>query len=175
MPGSSPLTRGKLMDLDEYAVPWGLIPAHAGKTTTDTTYRPGRRAHPRSRGENKDGAGVTSTPRGSSPLTRGKRPRRHQRRDRLGLIPAHAGKTRQRGLSGRRRRAHPRSRGENAPATTRIARPGGSSPLTRGKQYLRPHRGPRDGLIPAHAGKTAGLEDCFDGARAHPRSRGENW
>ena len=91
-----------------------------------------------------------------------------------GLIPAHAGKTRDCGERRWGARAHPRSRGENS--GTMNAGPGtmGSSPLTRGKQgwpelYRRPSR-----LIPAHAGKTAVGSDCAHERRAHPRSRGEN-
>ena len=50
----------------------------------------------------------------------------------------------------------------------------GSSPLTRGKPNLFRSRSARDGLIPAHAGKTdAGCNRHRD-AGAHPRSRGEN-
>ena len=50
----------------------------------------------------------------------------------------------------------------------------GSSPLTRGKpETLRRDRH-HDGLIPAHAGKTAHVTPSFLEYRAHPRSRGEN-
>ena len=71
-------------------------------------------------------------------------------------------------------RAHPRSRGENAVVDDARVGQSGSSPLTRGKQYLRPHRGPRDGLIPAHAGKTSRRARHARWSPAHPRSRGEN-
>ena len=71
-------------------------------------------------------------------------------------------------------RAHPRSRGENAPAMTPAARPAGSSPLTRGKLDLTRGR-PLDGrLIPAHAGKTRSALGSPRPPQAHPRSRGEN-
>ena len=52
--------------------------------------------------------------------------------------------------------------------------PSGSSPLTRGKPGLLPERGPRGGLIPAHAGKTTKNDDSVSVTPAHPRSRGEN-
>ena len=70
--GSSPLTRGKhgghgLADADR-----GLIPAHAGKTMRPDVTPRGHRAHPRSRGENVNGAGAAAFSSGSSPLTRGK-------------------------------------------------------------------------------------------------------
>ena len=114
------------------------------------------------------------SPRGSSPLTRGKRP--HARRDRpnAGLIPAHAGKTLE-DISGECRvEAHPRSRGENRVADlhTRLAE--GSSPLTRGKPGIQPGDSGPGRLIPAHAGKTTGPVPAQPVFRAHPRSRGEN-
>ena len=51
----------------------GLIPAHAGKTTGNETSVSPRRAHPRSRGENRVLVGGDQGRAGSSPLTRGKR------------------------------------------------------------------------------------------------------
>ena len=71
-------------------------------------------------------------------------------------------------------RAHPRSRGENDSLPGCTTGWEGSSPLTRGKQYLRPHRGSRNGLIPAHAGKTLCKISRAACTGAHPRSRGEN-
>ena len=90
------------------------------------------------------------------------------------LIPAHAGKTSRPCRRSRRRRAHPRSRGENLEGGRQVGRGGGSSPLTRGKRVGAVTPGGQTGLIPAHAGKTAGhilVRLCRE---AHPRSRGEN-
>ena len=72
----------------------------------------------------------------------------------MGLIPAHAGKTRDRGRNCQEDTAHPRSRGENLVAAVDTMPDTGSSPLTRGKLDgpLGPWRVSR--LIPAHAGKT---------------------
>ena len=91
--GSSPLTRGKLLGVGANGMSWRLIPAHAGKTNHDEVKAVAVEAHPRSRGEN--GVSIASEPdhAGSSPLTRGKHPGRRERRRRVGLIPAHAGKT----------------------------------------------------------------------------------
>ena len=132
---------------------------------------------------------------GSSPLTRGKHAGRHAAHARQRLIPAHAGKTLPREEQVPARRAHPRSRGENAldarphavnegliPAhagkTFRASRActsdPGSSPLTRGKRSTEAMNRVQAGLIPAHAGKT-GWWQCRDfQVGAHPRSRGEN-
>ena len=69
--GSSPLTRGKLRRLCGLKSSTGLIPAHAGKTTTFPRAQRCERAHPRSRGENTLRVTLAIVVRGSSPLTRG--------------------------------------------------------------------------------------------------------
>ena len=111
--GSSPLTRGKLGHPAHAHRPPGLIPAHAGKTSSLSWYHLSQRAHPRSRGENQGLPPPGWPVGGSSPLTRGK-PTHHD-------------------AKAANHRAHPRSRGENSctPALIIIGR--GSSPLTRGK------------------------------------------
>ena len=144
--GSSPLTRGKHRGL--------LAVLHAGKTRPIRASRPWSRAHPRSRGENVLEEIGGNVEKGSSPLTRGKRRRRDQLPARSGLIPAHAGKTHDGQSSGRPRRAHPRSRGENITGATTSAMISGSSPLTRGKHPVRANAGAARRFIPAHAGKT---------------------
>ena len=73
----------------------GLIPAHAGKTFMVSGGSWSLPAHPRSRGENKDGAGKDLIRWGSSPLTRGKHADEPPSASAKGLIPAHAGKTRE--------------------------------------------------------------------------------
>ena len=50
--GSSPLTRGKRRHRRPQPVCGGLIPAHAGKTSSAISAWPSAPAHPRSRGEN---------------------------------------------------------------------------------------------------------------------------
>ena len=91
--GSSPLTRGKRTHSRGRTRGIGLIPAHAGKTGRWRSRRGWMGAHPRSRGENMSAVGSARTPSGSSPLTRGKPPRRRITSSTRGLIPAHAGKT----------------------------------------------------------------------------------
>ena len=173
-PGSSPLTRGKRNVPRGEVQSLGLIPAHAGKTALDTD--PGLRAgaHPRSRGENGTRVSLELLSWGSSPLTRGKLLCRLLALRRHGLIPAHAGKTKGRRLSGRGMGAHPRSRGENYISLRLNGHRGGSSPLTRGKPTRRSRARSPTRLIPAHAGKTARTVVSSGWHRAHPRSRGEN-
>ena len=152
--GSSPLTRGKRV--------------RGRRTRMDTV------AHPRSRGENWAGTSVMGSTSGSSPLTRGKPLRTTRALAPCGLIPAHAGKTGQRRGPGGRAPAHPRSRGENSTSWSTPSGDMGSSPLTRGKHGVYAGRPPRNGLIPAHAGKTDTGGVSTYGHGAHPRSRGEN-
>ena len=152
--GSSPLTRGKHLDLAAPDPSRGLIPAHAGKTRSPRAMPPAPRAHPRSRGENPRRRPQVDEHRGSSPLTRGKPAHRSSSSPSTGLIPAHAGKTV--GVLDPRcqLRAHPRSRGENSPSPS---------------MFRRACR-----LIPAHAGKTYRSHRLPGRRWAHPRSRGEN-
>ena len=91
--GSSPLTRGKPDGKLRTTGMSRLIPAHAGKTPAGRVFSYGAQAHPRSRGENTPRRSAPTRPRGSSPLTRGKRIVDHGQHGRRGLIPAHAGKT----------------------------------------------------------------------------------
>ena len=192
--GSSPLTRGKpdLPAHDSHRS--GLIPAHAGKTSSFYAMLAPCRDHPRSRGENNRRRVVAwarpgSSPLtrgnmngqlgnlvgpGSSPLTRGKHSSCALLRDDAGLIPAHAGKTVKHAPIVVSSPAHPRSRGENVSIVSPPSLSAGSSPLTRGKRLDRQPTELIRGLIPAHAGKT---RPCRWRARrlpAHPRSRGEN-
>ena len=172
--GSSPLTRGKPDGHPPRAPARGLIPAHAGKTKFYEKPPLDWEAHPRSRGENRRYGRYRRGGRGSSPLTRGKPERRGDDRAQEGLIPAHAGKTRRRPARTSGCKAHPRSRGENPDRQFRAGHGAGSSPLTRGKPQSPQARQNRNGLIPAHAGKTAGSQTRAGAWRAHPRSRGEN-
>ena len=152
--GASPLTRGKHRRRRTNQRTDRRIPAHAGKTM-DYAHGVGNGpAHPRSRGENWRTCGWFLSGWGASPLTRGKRLGPFSVVERLGRIPAHAGKTRLRASRSLARWAHPRSRGEN------VGPPGGGRHL--------------DGRIPAHAGKTPPPTRSRPWAWAHPRSRGEN-
>ena len=151
-----------------------LIPAHAGKTAGYSARLCASWAHPRSRGENSWTSGGERPNAGSSPLTRGKRPRASSPSAPVRLIPAHAGKTSSPAGANCAAKAHPRSRGENRCSKHSRDPVKGSSPLTRGKLVTcRAARRCR-GLIPAHAGKTLEMLLCVGLTRAHPRSRGEN-
>ena len=172
--GSSPLTRGKLLEVLLHGALNGLIPAHAGKTGLKPPKTSRDTAHPRSRGENPVHGSASRYVVGSSPLTRGKHGHIGSGPHDGRLIPAHAGKTSIAALSFLTRAAHPRSRGENAKLHSPNTRALGSSPLTRGKHPGQSPTSPGYGLIPAHAGKTPRPVTHQPRLRAHPRSRGEN-
>ena len=131
-------------------------------------------AHPRSRGENIVRLWGRLERAGSSPLTRGKQLQALEHVAALRLIPAHAGKTERPILIAATLPAHPRSRGENSPASIRPSMSAGSSPLTRGKQAGTYRMVVFVRLIPAHAGKTSSRSRAKPVSPAHPRSRGEN-
>ena len=132
------------------------------------------RAHPRSRGENGSDGFDSGGHGGSSPLTRGKHLVEDGENFVSGLIPAHAGKTRQVMRAYPDTGAHPRSRGENGTSRQTCGLYPGSSPLTRGKPARRAGGQAVAGLIPAHAGKTTMSTSALCLLWAHPRSRGEN-
>ena len=111
--GSSPLTRGKQSRWQRAPRLQGLIPAHAGKTSSRASVGNTVTAHPRSRGENRCVLCHMLGVWGSSPLTRGKRSLGWNRTTMKRLIPAHAGKTGSGSSDATRPGAHPRSRGEN--------------------------------------------------------------
>ena len=92
----------------------------------------------------------------------------------LGLIPAHAGKTREPVHYGDYPGAHPRSRGENGIRRPRSDPSTGSSPLTRGKQAARFAADGDQGSSPLTRGKLVQAVLELVGEVAHPRSRGEN-
>ena len=172
--GSSPLTRGKQASDGHHGIARRLIPAHAGKTLRGR-FRPARMsAHPRSRGENRDGVLKSMSIGGSSPLTRGKHLLTLHTQSLERLIPAHAGKTCRREPSPLPMTAHPRSRGENRRLLPTQLSCRGSSPLTRGKPSAATTPIPALRLIPAHAGKTTYEGSVTFPRAAHPRSRGEN-
>ena len=172
--GSSPLTRGKQGLRLTLGGNRGIIPAHAGKTRGRMRASRGSRDHPRSRGENAKQMRVLTKAGGSSPLTRGKHPRRRRGPERPGIIPAHAGKTMNIDTRVGPLGDHPRSRGENAPARRGVRPSHGSSPLTRGKLCAWRRANSSGGIIPAHAGKTCTSALGSPASEDHPRSRGEN-
>ena len=150
--GSSPLARGLQSELLRDGVRRRIIPARAGFTTVSDRPHTKPADHPRSRGVY---VGISNLPTFS-----------------VRIIPARAGFTTPgpgvRGRSG----DHPRSRGvyDSGPRTG--AGSYGSSPLARGLQRIRAHRGDLLGIIPARAGFTWRSPSAPRQSPDHPRSRG---
>ena len=146
--------RGKLVSALGDAIAFGLIPAHAGKTSPWFVFLVWLWAHPRACGENLQSYISKLEDAGSSPRMRGKR-----------YAP------KERNSNGA---AHPRACGENKRAEEARLAAWGSSPRMRGKHHRVWVYAQGEGLIPAHAGKTPTvLAVCFM-ALAHPRACGEN-
>mgnify|MGYP001040011607 CR=1 FL=1 len=174
MGGRSPLTRGRHKTLG-LADDWDRsIPAHAGKTGRRCTHSRGGQVDPRSRGEDRAGAGRPVCRAGRSPLTRGRHAVGKVHGVLVGSIPAHAGKTSASTRSCAASRVDPRSRGEDTTRPGQRTRTLGRSPLTRGRRLGVLQRLGGVGSIPAHAGKTAQRRDCSSRQRVDPRSRGED-
>ena len=125
-------------------------------------------------GENAPAGGESPGDAGSSPRVRGKLQGGPVPGHAGGLIPACAGKTASSPRIARPRRAHPRVCGENIFKWHRRSRRTGSSPRVRGKREQVPWPVPREGLIPACAGKTRTRPHSPGRAGAHPRVCGEN-
>ena len=170
--GSSPHTRGLLLLPSVSLVLCWIIPAHAGFTTAPRRRRPGHRDHPRTRGVYGTRWGERPVGGGSSPHTRGLHLAGQDRLHVIGIIPAHAGFTREACWSGTESWDHPRTRGVyGSPAGVRDQR-GGSSPHTRGLPLPRPRASGVPRIIPAHAGFTSGSGGGQPPREDHPRTRG---
>ena len=172
--GSSPRMRGKHGRGYPPQKHARLIPAHAGKTLWSDRWQPYLGAHPRACGENNIEQDWLSFTRGSSPRMRGKRAVSSAPLGTARLIPAHAGKTAVGSLCHQCHPAHPRACGENADLLASYLPDAGSSPRMRGKPLGCLMHGALNGLIPAHAGKTALFPVSESNQAAHPRACGEN-
>ena len=153
----------------------GLIPAHAGKTYVYKLRPFPEKAHPRACGENVQGPSLAREGTGSSPRMRGKHFHCVSSGSIAGLIPAHAGKTKEQAGPRVARVAHPRACGENLKWGWAAVATLGSSPRMRGKLSAPTSRIESPGLIPAHAGKTHRCFLEYPEAEAHPRACGENF
>ena len=109
-----------------------IIPAYAGSTSTSTSRRLEIADHPRIRGEHVIFRDDQALSKGSSPHTRGAPARFLGGAWLWRIIPAYAGSTVHRRPHLRRRRDHPRIRGEHRFRAFSAPRRRGSSPHTRG-------------------------------------------
>ena len=151
-----------------------IIPAYAGSTPAPpgpATYWPD---HPRIRGEHFTIEWEVRPGRGSSPHTRGARPRGLHCRHTVGIIPAYAGSTRRHPPDEFLAGDHPRIRGEHLYFDKPQTRNCGSSPHTRGAPHGSSWTWPGVRIIPAYAGSTSRRCRDFYHIPDHPRIRGEH-
>ena len=171
--GLSPRSRGSRRQHPPSRWEHRSIPALAGKPAQDALRFSHDSVYPRARGE----AGSTGDPSwrstGLSPRSRGSPAATILARANRRSIPALAGKPFWRSRANRWNGVYPRARGEaslRAPRHTMLI---GLSPRSRGSPHGRPHGEPREGSIPALAGKPRSLLMPMVIARVYPRARGE--
>ena len=171
--GSSPHTRGLLSYRRPSSGSSGIIPAHAGFTAASIKVNVKLADHPRTRGVYKKVHEWASTPRGSSPHTRGLQAAGTDSSGGDGIIPAHAGFTPPRRTHRPCPGDHPRTRGVYAIWHCRSHPHRGSSPHTRGLRTSSAGGGWAARIIPAHAGFTeAHLDAKLRGSGSSPHTRG---
>ena len=151
--GSPPHTRGKGKPRPTLVPPKRITPAHAGKSIRPGEPKLRPEDHPRTRGEKKVYLPPPSRGTGSPPHTRGKGVVHHIVGPKVGITPAHTGKSMVWKALLTSGRDHPRTHGEKPPPiqTGRIGI--GSPPHTRGKVSHRIYVGNLAGITPARAGK----------------------
>ena len=152
----------------------GIIPAHAGNTATGMERVSRNGDHPRACGEHRPSSLAATLTRGSSPRMRGTRHCRQARNTSHGIIPAHAGNTRNPDCCQRLPWDHPRACGEHAHTEHGRAMRAGSSPRMRGTPLSNGRACRCTGIIPAHAGNTYTVSLATRLRRDHPRACGEH-
>ena len=151
----------------------GITPAHAGKSPR----RRGRSRpfwdHPRPCGEKYTSSSIVMASAGSPPPMRGKDGETELLRLIIRITPAHAGKSIICGVCAVRGEDHPRPCGEKLPARCKSQCDTGSPPPMRGKDARDRGIDVRNGITPAHAGKSYRLVARANAIRDHPRPCGE--
>ena len=146
--------RGKLVKKTGILKSSGITPAHAGKTRFQGSSNHPKGDHPRACGENTFRHSPCLSHWGSPPRMRGKPVLGGKAPARVGITPAHAGKTARTARPSTRRRDHPRACGENAQPQLNSSFQAGSPPRMRGKRIKLCDQRRYLGITPAHAGKT---------------------
>ena len=172
--GSSPRVRGTRLSNPLDVVVVGIIPACAGNTLRTRRRCVSSWDHPRVCGEHGWWANESCVVQGSSPRVRGTRTSSRIYGRVRGIIPACAGNTEGLNVHLHLRRDHPRVCGEHNGKIPSGAGMLGSSPRARGTQARLGRGDGVDGIIPACAGNTEGLNVHLHLRRDHPRVCGEH-
>ena len=171
--GSPPRVRGKAGHEGHVLHRLGITPARAGKSGRPRNRRHRPRDHPRACGEKVNKEDVPMCRQGSPPRVRGKVGQAFLERIHIGITPARAGKSNNRGRARWLHRDHPRACGEKELRHADTGSHVGSPPRVRGKDDRRGKRQCSGGITPARAGKsyTDALKLFLMGD--HPRACGE--
>ena len=160
-PGLSPLARGTLTAWYAESHPERFIPAGAGNTEASNIWWTKRTVYPRWRGEHCTRRVLATGHPGLSPLTRGTRICQRLCGAVNRFIPAGARNTTPATCFASRSAVYPRWRGEHY-ASHLLRQPfGGLSPLARGTQLSRARNCAGYWFIPAGAGNTLSIHNCF--------------
>ena len=170
--GSSPRMRGSRRAARDNLEAIGIIPAHAGLTSSVVNLEAVAMDHPRACGAHTSRKCQCGSSLGSSPRMRGSPLAAIPPCITLGIIPAHAGLTKFGTVYQYERRDHPRACGAHWPKIAHCYELAGSSPRMRGSPPVRALVGSGRGIIPAHAGLTRGCGRPSGRTRDHPRACG---
>ena len=152
--GSSPRMRGSPSPAAAAPMIGGIIPAHAGLTTSRSYARRLNRDHPRACGAHKWYRLFIAKDMGSSPRMRGSPESPLLSCRHPGIIPAHAGLTKSDECVPCESRDHPRACGAHISSSPIRVTKLGSSPRMRGSHARCARPRVLVGIIPAHAGLT---------------------
>ena len=151
-----------------------ITPAHAGKSASNHLAFHHLRDHPRTCGEKVKPVVYFSICAGSPPRMRGKGSMSHCVASLNGITPAYAGKSTEQAETACNNQDHPRVCGEKYQDCTRIHHAQGSPPHMRGKEGAVLVQLCKDGITPAHAGKSAAyLRAVWVPKGSPPRGRGK--
>ena len=151
--GSSPRVRGRAAIHLAVLARAGIIPAGAGKSYRASWTDEELGDHPRGCGEEISVLGITFSHSGSSPRVRGRGTPLWARVVWCRIIPAGAGKSHIYYDQSAVFEDHPRGCGEESWTPNSAPPRSGSSPRVRGRVHRRALGLPRQGIIPAGAGK----------------------
>ena len=148
-------------------------PASAGKKLRKMSSARCAADHPRPRGEKPERSQHSDAMTGSPPPMRGKDARAVKDARRVGITPAHAGKSTYFCLLSLMQKDHPRPCGEKWCCDMADAHLKGSPPPMRGKGRRAEDHGLSERITPAHAGKRTLTMTTFRTIKDHPRPCGE--
>ena len=149
-------------------------PASAGKTSENIKKSRPVKKHPRVRGEDEIAFAEKAAKKETPPRPRGRRAYVLLPGDRQGNTPASAGKTNNQPSFTRKRKKHPRVRGEDHRDLPMIFPARETPPRPRGRHGSDTGKLPPLRNTPASAGKTVFAPGSAVGLWKHPRVRGED-